>query len=418
MSTKLSSQLTSELAIRKWKPVDNNTRRNCGTNLYVRGFLSGRKLFQLRYQKSWIDLGNYPDDLSLADAREAALKAKRLLKLGQATRQTVAAAVLRSASLDDIEQEVSRGSTDGRLGIPTFDTAYRQWYALGLKARRWTHKASIRRMIRSYEMHAMPHIGDLRLDLIRRPDIRRFMEPLFSSHTELAGNLLGGIHEVLERAYDDELIDHNPCPQRRSFIIPRKAIKSAPSLSFADLPALWQWLEQQPYNPAVTAAMKLAIVTVQRAAAVAYMRWEHYEPDTGIWTIPAKDPQELTEGLMKSGRAFAVRLPVNLRQTINSLPQRCTHVFSVDGHRPIHPETLRRNFMKFGDITTHGFRNTFKTWALHQQPPIDMFLVDRYTDHSLQGLDRHYRRDDMFKERAALGERYMAYVQQEAWNAE
>jgi len=164
--------------------------------------------------------------------------------------------------------------------------------------------------------------------------------------------------------------------------------------------------------------MKLAIVTVQRAAAVAYMRWEHYEPDTGIWTIPAKDPQELTEGLMKSGRAFAVRLPVNLRQTINTLPQRCPHVFSVDGHRPIHPETLRRNFMKFGDITTHGFRNTFKTWALHQQPPIDMFLVDRYTDHSLQGLDRHYRRDDMFKERAALGERYMAYVQQEAWNAE
>ena len=48
MSTKLSFQLTSELAIRKWKPVDNNTRRNCGTNLYVRGFLSGRKLFQLR----------------------------------------------------------------------------------------------------------------------------------------------------------------------------------------------------------------------------------------------------------------------------------------------------------------------------------------------------------------------------------
>ncbi len=180
MSTKPSSQLTSELAIRKWKPVDNNTRRNCGTNLYVRGFLSGRKLFQLRYQKSWIDLGNYPDDLSLADAREAALKAKRLLKLGQATRQSVAAAVLRSASLDDIEREVARGSTDDRLGIPTFDTAYRQWYALGLKARRWTHKASIRRMIRSYEMHAMPHIGDLRLDLIRRPDIRRFMEPLFS----------------------------------------------------------------------------------------------------------------------------------------------------------------------------------------------------------------------------------------------
>jgi hypothetical protein len=66
--------------------------------------------------------------------------------------------------------------------------------------------------------------------------------------------------------------------------------------------------------------------------------------------------------------------------------------------------------MKYGDITTHGFRNTFKTWALHQDPPIDRFLVDRYTDYALEGLDRHYRRDDMFAERALLAERYLKFV--------
>jgi hypothetical protein len=44
---------------------------------------SGRKLFQLRYQKSWIDLGDYGPDLPLAQARETALKAKRLLKQGE-----------------------------------------------------------------------------------------------------------------------------------------------------------------------------------------------------------------------------------------------------------------------------------------------------------------------------------------------
>ena len=410
MSTKSTYQLTSEMALRKWRPGDNNTRQSCGPGLYVRGFKSGRKLFQLRYQKSWIDLGDYGPDLPLAHARETALKAKRLLKNGEVTRKEVAAAALRSHSVDAIETELTRGNADVRLGIPTFDKAYRDWFALGVKANRWTHKASMRHVIRSYEMHAQQHIGDLRLDLIKRSEIRKFMEPLFTTRSDTAGKLLGAINEVLERAYDDELIDHNPCPKRRNFIIPKQSIKSAPSLEYTGLPDLWNWLGERLFHQAVITAMKLAVISAQRASTVALMRWEHYQPETGIWTVPAKNPQESTEGLMKSGRTFAMKLPEELQQTIAGLPQTCEYVFSVNGRSPIHPETLRRNFMKYGDITTHGFRNTFKTWALHQDPPIDRFLVDRYTDHALEGLDRHYRRDDMFAERALLAERYLEFV--------
>jgi integrase len=82
----------------------------------------------------------------------------------------------------------------------------------------------------------------------------------------------------------------------------------------------------------------------------------------------------------------------------------------VDGHKPINAETLRRNFQKFDRITTHGFRNSFKTWALNQEPAIDGFLVDRYCDHALAGLDAHYRRDDLFGQRAALAKRYFDFA--------
>ena len=71
-------------------------------------------------------------------------------------------------------------------------------------------------------------------------------------------------------------------------------------------------------------------------------------------------------------------------------------------------ETLRRNFKKYGDVSAHGFRNSFKVWALHQG--IDKFLADRYCDHSLEGLDRAYRRDDLFRQRAKLTEQYYNYV--------
>ena len=82
----------------------------------------------------------------------------------------------------------------------------------------------------------------------------------------------------------------------------------------------------------------------------------------------------------------------------------------MDGRQPINAETLRRNFQTFGKITTHGFRNSFKTWSLNQKPAIDGFLVDRYCDHALAGLDKNYRRTALLKQLAALAQRYFDFV--------
>ena len=105
-----------------------------------------------------------------------------------------------------------------------------------------------------------------------------------------------------------------------------------------------------------------------------------------------------------------MKLPDSLSEAIYALPRKCDYVFTVDGHRPINSETLRRNFQKFDTITTHGFRNTFKTRALNQNPPIDAFLVDRYCDHALAGLDKNYRRDYLFDQRIKLAESYFELV--------
>ena len=160
--------MQTDTAIRKWSPAQNQELHRCGDGLYVQGFLSGRKLFQIRVtvggKRRWIDLGNYPDR-SLADARETAMAAKRTLKNGGATPGKLQAALLRGTKSADLENQLIKGSDDdaGRLGIPTFDQAYRDWYALQLKANRWTNVASRRRPLRSYENHIEQHLGNLRL---------------------------------------------------------------------------------------------------------------------------------------------------------------------------------------------------------------------------------------------------------------
>ena len=399
--------LKTDLQVKKWKPVKGADRASCGDSLYLRGYNDGSRVFQFRTRGEWITLGQYPS-LSLADARTMAILNKMLLKERKTTVEALKALATRASDASELSKLAE--TTDTASPAQTFDQAYREWYSLQLKANRWTNIASQKRPIRSYENHIEKHFGNLRIDKIRRPMIKKLMQPLLLSNTEIASKLLGYLWEVFEEAFDGELIESNPCPRIKSFTIPNKPVRHAASLHYSRLPELWKWLDSAPFSEAVKMAMRLSVVTVHRASVIANMKWAHVDCDKGIWTIPEKDIEAAEVGFMKSGRQFSIKLPDELSEALCTLPRKCDYVFTVDGHRPINAETLRRNFQKFDAITTHGFRNSFKTWALNQDPPIDAFLVDRYCDHALAGLDKNYRRDDMFDQRAKLAERYFEHV--------
>jgi len=62
-------------------------------------------------------------------------------------------------------------------------------------------------------------------------------------------------------------------------------------------------------------------------------------------------------------------------------------------------------------ITSHGFRNTFKTWARSEGVPD--WIADAYVDHGLKGLDASYRRENPARveaECAKVTERLYGYV--------
>ena len=188
---------TTDLQIKKWTPSKNNQIKRCGSGLYVRGFTSGRKLFQVRITKQWIDLGNYPE-VSYSLANELAFAAKRKYKNKEATIDQLKLSMKRTNTSDEIDQELEKGTVDyaSSGGIPTFDEAFREWYKLQLQANIWRHKASARFPMTAYELHAKPHIGNISIDKIKRPMIRKFMQPLFMTNSETARKLLGYIYKV------------------------------------------------------------------------------------------------------------------------------------------------------------------------------------------------------------------------------
>ena len=406
---------TTDLQIRKWTPAKDQEIKRVGKGLYLRGFRSGRKVFQIRYKQKWIDLGDYGEK-SLSTATELSLASIRKLKENLISINQLKASLNRATSTDDLNTEIERkiiDSTDSKSGIPTFDELYRQWYALQLKANRWTHKSSISKPIRAYELHAEADLGNKRVDKITRLELKRLLQPVYLEHRDLGPDLRGFIDEVLEDAVDAELIENNPCPPHKRFTLPQIKTRHSASLEFTQLPKLWSWLEEAPFSFTVKVAMRTAIITAHRASVVAFARWNHINLEDGLWSIPERPDGVRHQGYMKSGRAFTQKLPDGLLQQFEQLlasneEKTGEFVFEMPNKRPMHPETLRRNFQKFGTMTSHGLRNSFKTWALHEE--VDQFVVDRYVDHSLQGLDRAYRRDDMFNERTLLANKYYNFV--------
>jgi integrase len=225
---------------------------------------------------------------------------------------------------------------------------------------------------------------------------------MYMSVTDLSGKMRGYCEEVFENALDDRLIDHNPVPPARNFTSPNKKTKHHGTIEAARLPDLHNYIIDCNYTAAFKACAIALIISGLRVSNIALLRQENYDPQTGKFTIPAKTGDKDTDGLMKSGREYTGVFPDGVRQMINDqLVEGHEHVFvsSYNG-RCINPESLRKLFKGFDkNMTSHGFRNTFKEWGHNNDVPA--FLIDRYTDHALQGLDAAYRRFDTLEARCA-----------------
>lgn len=404
--------LKTDLQIRKWKPAYSGERKACGESLYIRGWGDGTKSFELRTNKQYLTLGHYPA-LNFAEARHLTITSKSLLKDGTLSVEKLKLLVRRVQSSEDLIDLAKHTHGIHHVGErPNFDLLFHQWHHTLDKAGKFTHPASFRRALSQYKNHAQEHIGYMKVDQISRSHIKAFMQPLFLSNPVTAKSLLEYIRRVFENAFDDELIAQNPCPSSKSFTKKERDVIPHASIHWKKLPCLWKQIDHLNANTAVKLAMQLVVISIHRASVVANMRVEQYNPETGLWLIPKKARGQHGLGQMKSKREFAFTIPETFREKLNTfLIKRKPRefMFSIDGSKPISPETLRKNFKKLDGTTTHGFRNTFKVWA--KENLIDDFLADRYADHSLRGLDKSYRQTDMLELRTKLAEQYLAFIE-------
>ena len=247
-----------------------------------------------------------------------------------------------------------------------------------------------------------PDLGDMRLDQIRQRDIVRTLDPVWREKHETARRTLGRVNEIYELAKVQELVEVNPADfsLKAAFGPYRRQNKHHAALPFEQVPAFWVWLQSAPCDEMTRQITMLLLLTAKRTKEARFARWSDFEGDRTVWVT--------SQERMKMRRPHRVPLVRQTRVIIDNLdlirPTGTDHVFGKPRTKAgVISENAALNLVqKFDpDITMHGFRSSFRTWA-RKQGRYGYDVMELALAHEKDALTAAYERDDLLEERRPL----------------
>jgi integrase len=373
-----------------------------GGGLYLRVTPEGARNWVLRYMLNrrprWMGLG--PVKLySLAEARARALDARRK----------------RHEGIDPIEArraERARQRLEAAKAV-TFQEGAESYIA--------SHKAGWRNEKHKYQWaatlstYAYPVIGALPVQAVDTGLVLKVLQPIWTTKSETASRVRQRIENVLDFAKVRGWRDgENPARWRGHLdkLLPARSrvrqVEHLAALPYAELPGFLAGLRTR--EAIAARGLEFLILTAARTGEVIGARWNEIDLFDKTWTVPA--------ARMKAHREH--RVPLSARALSILAEMQATRqgdlvdALVFPGHKPGSPLSntaflmlMRR--MGRGDLTAHGFRATFKTWA-SERTSFQNEIVEAALAHVIGGkVEQAYRRGDMFEKRRRLVQQWATF---------
>jgi integrase len=388
------SVLVGRLTALKVKSLVQPGRYGDGDGLWLQVRDAGRRSWLFRYtwhgRERQMGLGAL-NQISLADAREAAQAAAKLLRegkdpLGERAREAEAGRATNAAATFEEVAEMFIRSHEGT------------W-------RNTKHRAQWRATLATY---AFPDFGNRPVSQIAVAELMRVLEPIWRTKPETASRLRGRIESVLDYAgARGWRSGDNPARWRGhlSNLLPARSkvarVKHHAALAWPQISDFMSDLRNEPGTAA--RALEFIVLTASRTGEVLGATWAEIDLAARVWTVPADR--------MKAGRAHRVPLSNAAAALLGDLPARNQddgdYIFpGAKLGRPLSkmaPAMLLRR-MKLPDITVHGFRSTFRDWAA-ERTNFTREVAEAALAHTLRDkVEAAYRRGDLFEKRREMME--------------
>jgi integrase len=390
---RLSAIGVSKLAKRKGVFCD-------GGGLYLHSDPPAQSSWLFRYQLAgkirWMGLGPYPA-IPLAKARELAANARTLKALGT----------------DPLADREANRAAERLTAARTI--TFKQCAEAYIKAHRisWRNAVHALQWENTLRAYAYPRIGMLSVQAIDTPLVMKVLEPIWTTKPETASRLRGRIETILNwakvRGYRE---GENPARWKGHLdhLLPSKAkvrrVQHHAAMPYEELSSFMAALREQDGTGA--RALELLVLTAARTGEVLGLRWSEVDLKNRLWTVPAER--------MKAGKPHRVPLcprAVALLQAIK--PEEAPeYAFVFPGSLPQKPLSnmvflmlLRR--MNLDQLTAHGFRATFKTWAT-ERTNFPREVIEAALAHVAgDKVEAAYQRGDVFEKRRRLMSAWSEY---------
>jgi integrase len=326
--------------------------------------------------------------VSLAEARQKAREARRLLAGGQ---DPIAARDAQHAAARALEAR----TMTFRQCAEAYIAAHKDGWRSAKHASEWST---------TLETYAYPVVGDLPVRAVDVGLVLKILQPIWRVKTETASRLRGRIEAVLNwaktRGYRS---GENPAAWRghlQNLLPPRRKVhqvRHLPALPYQEIGNFMAELRAE--QGVVARALELTVLCATRTSETLGARWNEIDLATKTWTIPAER--------MKGGKAHRVPLSSAALSILQAMSEIRLSDFVFPGMRsarPLNGKAMLELLARMGrrDITAHGFRSSFRSWAA-EQTNYPREICEQALAHTVgSSVERAYMRSDVIEHRRQL----------------
>lgn len=275
----------------------------------------------------------------------------------------------------------------------------------------WRNEKHAKQWVSTLATYAFPHLGGLGLQDIETKHVLAALEPIWVAKAETASRVRGRIEAVLDWATAQGLRS-GPNPARwkghLDMILPAKS-KVAPvthhaALPFSEMPMFMKRLAG--VGGVAARALEFTILTAARTSEVIGAQWSEVDLRTGLWVVPASR--------MKGKREHRAPLSPPAMALLEQAKKRALEKGAGELEGPIFPGMREGQglsnmsllkvlkLLNRRDLTTHGFRSTFRDWAA-ETTDYPAEIVEMALAHKIANrVEAAYRRGDLLEKRRGL----------------
>lgn len=362
-----------------------------GGGLYLQVAEGGSKAWLYRFMQNGrarkMGLGSV-HTISLAEAREEALTCRKLVREG----------------IDPIEARKAR-RTEKQLEAArsiTFRKCAEQYIADHEQS--WKNPKHRAQWPSSLSNYAYPVFGNFPVSEIDLPLVLKVIKPIWHTKPETASRVRSRIETILGWATTHGYRQgDNPARWRghlQNLLPPTKKVRRVEhhaALPYAEAPAFME--ELRGMEGVSARALEFAVLTATRTSETLRARWSEIDLERKMWVIPAER--------MKASKEHRVPLSKRAVELLEKLPREKKNDFVFIGAKSgwaLSDMSLLMALRRMGrsDLTTHGFRSTFRDWAA-EQTSYPNHVVEQALAHAIGNtVEKAYRRGDLLKKRERL----------------